>query len=249
MNLYADVGDFRRTYVGSSALEADDELGILRVLEAASREVDNFTDRHFYDLIATRYLDGNGRGLLLVPDLLHDANTTIKLDEDTDGVYELTLTDPTDYWPIRFGANGQDDAPATALRLNVAQGSRAKFLDRPRLIEVVGHWGYTNAVERVASVVKSAPLAAGAVSLTVTTDTGTELFAPGQTLLLETEQVYVSAIANDVLTITRGVNGTTDAEHIADTVIDRYVYVPEIVEAALIQAGRIGNAARQPTRR
>lgn len=238
-NLYADAGQFRRTFVGSADLTADDLLGVLRVLETASREVDNYTDRHFYAVLATRYFNGNGSEALPIPDLLHSASTTVKLDEDTDGTYELTLTDPADYWPERSGYLDRDADPTTTLRLNRYEGSRGAFLRRPRLVEIAGEWGFTAAVERVASVNKSDPLAAGAVTMNVTTDTGTELFAPGQTLLLGDEQIYVSAIANDALTIVRGVNGTTDAAHVVDTVIDRYVYVPEVAEAALVMAGQL----------
>lgn len=238
MNLYADVGHFRRMFVGSSALEADDAAGILRMEEAASREIDNFCDRHFYDLTTTLYLDGNGRDLLFVPDLL--TITSVKLDLDGDGVYEVELTDPTDYWPIRYGANGQDNAPVTALRLNLRAGSRSTFPAYPRAVEIIGSSGYTSAVERVpASLVVDDPLAAGAVTLNVTAATGDELYEEGQTLLLDSEQVYLTAINNDALTIVRGVNGTTDAAHVQTTVIDRYTYIPEVVEAALIQSGRL----------
>ncbi|KPJ64876.1 hypothetical protein AMK68_00130 [candidate division KD3-62 bacterium DG_56] len=236
-NLYADVGHFRKAYANSSALDTDDQTGILRVLRAVSRAIDDYCGRHFYALTATRYFDGNGGGLLPVPDLLHDANTAVKLDEDTDGTYELTLTDPTDYWPIRYGADDQDGDPTTALRLNRRAGSRSAFLGLPRLVEIAGIWGYTDATEDSGDTVQNDPsISAAATSLTVG-DGGN--FEVGQTLLIGSEQLYISAIDSNTLTVARGVNGTTAAIHLKDVAISRFVYVPEIVEATLIQAGRI----------
>lgn len=238
MNLYADLGHFRRAFLNASAPDTVDQTGILRILKSASRAVDGYCDRHFYVVDATRYLDGNGGDLLFVPDLV--SISTLKLDEDTDGTYEVTLTINSDYWAIHYGARDQDSLPYTALKLNRWQGSRSNFLDLPRLVEIVGSWGYTADVDRVTgSTVQDDPLAADATELNVTAGTGDELYEEGQTLLLGSEQVHLTGIDNDALTIERGINGTTAASHDQDTLIDRYCYIPEVVEATLIQAGRL----------
>ena len=60
----------------------------------------------------------------------------------------------------------------------------------------------------------------------------------GQTLKLEDEQVYISGAAGSPWTVVRGVNGTTAAAHAA-VAVNRFTYVTEVVQAALIIAGRL----------
>jgi len=235
-NLYVDVGVFRDHFAGSSTLDTPDATGIERVLEAASRRVDEQARRHFYALTDTVVLAGNGCSTLKIPDLL--AATSIKLDEDGDRTFELTLAAATDYYLVRHGHEDQDALPATMLRLDTINGQRTTLLERLRLIQIVGRWGFTEATEAVATTVNDNPLSAGALTLNVPAGKGA-LFSVGQTLLIESEQLYVSAIVTDALTVTRGVNGTTGAAHVQTTAISRFVYVPEVREAALILAGRM----------
>src|SRR3990172_1290641 len=95
-NLYADVSAFRRLLIDNQALDATDQDAVLRALEASSRRVDHMTGRTFFAETATRVLDGNGRDWMWLPDLL--AATTIKLDEDADRTFELTLAPAPDYY-------------------------------------------------------------------------------------------------------------------------------------------------------
>ena len=64
------------------------------------------------------------------------------------------------------------------------------------------------------------------------------IFSIGQTLWLENEQVFVSDIKTETLTIDRAMNGTTAATHVSTTPIYRQVYPPEVVQACLIQTTR-----------
>ena len=57
----------------------------------------------------------------------------------------------------------------------------------------------------------------------------------GQTLLIDAEQLEVTAIASNTLTVVRAVNGTTAATHSNGATIQRYTY-PVIGEACLQQA-------------
>jgi hypothetical protein len=62
--------------------------------------------------------------------------------------------------------------------------------------------------------------------------TDATLVSPGDTLLLETEQVYVLSISANNLTTQRGVNGTTAATHAGATPVSRYVYPPAVAADA-----------------
>lgn len=230
-NLYADLGMFRRRFVGSSTLDADDQTEILRALEAAARRVDEFCWRHFYALTATRVFDGDGTGELVIPDLL--AATTIKLDEAGDRTFELTLNAATDYYLLNAYAQDQDSSPKTLLRLDSYNGQRSYFADLERLVQIAGRWGYTEAVERLAMTATLTDASTTSMTVSAAGDLGI-----GQTLRLEDEQVYISGGTASPFTVKRGVNGTTSALHTA-VAVDRYTYVPEVVEAALIIAGRL----------
>jgi len=65
-----------------------DDTIMRKICEAASRSIDQYTNRHFYVESATKYLDGAGR-TLWVPDLL--SNSTLKTDDTGDGTYENVL--------------------------------------------------------------------------------------------------------------------------------------------------------------
>ena len=61
----------------------------------------------------------------------------------------------------------------------------------------------------------------------------------GETILIESEQLYISAISTNDLTVERGVNGTTAAAHNDVTDISVYRYPEEVVEACLLQTSRL----------
>jgi hypothetical protein len=224
---------FRRRFAGSSALDADDAAEIERVLERASRAVDDHCHRNFYALTATRVFDGNGDSRMWIPDLL--AVTSVKFDEDGNRVFELSLAAATDYFLKRPGHDDEDALPRTMIILDDVNGQRSSFTCRERLVEIVGRWGYTEAVERIVPTITLADGATETATLSAAGDVQN-----GQTLRVSasSEQVYVrSGGGTTTLTVTRGVNGTT-AAGAAGAAVDRFVYVDAVVEATLIMASR-----------
>jgi len=230
-NLYADLPMFRARFMNNGTLDAADQAEVMRVLEASSRRVDDHCRRSFFAQQATRHFDGAGHGRLLIPDLLEA--TSVKLDEDMDRVYELTLSGATDYYLVRDSYIDQDALPKTAIMLDPWNGPRTSFQHTPRLLEISGTWGFTQATEPTGATTSFAD--ASVTSMTVSV---ADAVAAGQTLLIEAEQVYVSGGAGVTYTVQRGVNGTAAAAHGAGA-LARYVYVPEVREAALITAGRL----------
>ncbi len=236
MNLYADLVAFQELFVHNITLDDSDRDAVLRALESGSRRVDSMTHRTFFAETATRILDGDGLPWQWIPDLL--AATTIKLDEDGDRVFEITLVEPTDYYLKRRGYKDEDALPATTLELDAVNGQRGTLLQRRRLIELAGRWGFTEETEAVED--SGTPITgtlADATDITLLTSANADL-AIGQTLLLGTEQIYVSGATLSPWTVVRGVNGTTAVAHAA-VAVNRYVYVPGVVQAALIIAGRL----------
>lgn len=79
-------------------------------------------------------LDGGGAELV-VPPLL--SVTTLKTDEDDDGVYEVTWTAGTDYvlWPA-------NETPVRAIRVHQTRG-RYSFPPGQATIQIVGSWGWS----------------------------------------------------------------------------------------------------------
>jgi hypothetical protein len=233
-NLYADVGSFRRRLANNSTLDASDQAEILRVLAAASRETDDYCQRAFYAESGARYYDGSGAPSLWLPqsregDLL--TVTTLKVDEDGDGVFETTLAANTDYWTWP-----DNTSPKNRIDLN-PNGQLSAFPEGRRRVEITGVAGYTDATEATGDTVQSNPLSSSATTMAVTAGTN---FEPGQTILVEAEQIYIGGVSGNNLTpIVRGVNGTSAAAHVQGLAIVRYAYVPEVVEATLIQASRL----------
>ena len=230
VNLYASLADLR---LETGVPDSTDDVRLLAKLRDASRAIDAYAKRRFYVETRTRTFEAHaGNCLILADDLL--SITTLKTDVSGDRTYTETwaTTDydlcpenalyespPEPYWEIRRSPNGDYSFPS-----GLARG-----------VQIVGSWGYYEVLER-----STATLSAAITTTTATTCTvsdGTQ-FGVGQTLKLGTEQVYVSAISTNTLTLTRSVNGTTAATHLNAAVIDVYTY-PEVHTACLMLAARL----------
>jgi len=204
---------------------------LLEQAEIASRELDQRTGRQFFASIATRYIDGSGsRDLALDGDLL--SLSAVATDSAGDGTFATSLVEGTDYLPM-YSAEQYSAPVSTAcyrlLRLTTyLGGDLAVWPVGPRMVRITGTWGYSATEETVitglgaAVTVADNPLSAGASSLTVPDDR--DALAVGDSLLIGTEEIFVSAIRGTTATVTRGVNGTTAAAHILGTAIRRRTY-------------------------
>jgi hypothetical protein len=226
MNLYATLNDIKALLVTESV--NDEQL--LRVLEAASRQIEKpkLTGRYFYAYEGKKYFDGAGSKFWLPDDIL--SITTLKLDQDGDGVYETPL-DPTDY--ILYPLNTY---PKIRLEIN-PQGDYSGFaFGIPKGIEIAGVFGYadsatpyearTTLVSNITAIITTVPA----------TDSG--LLKTGETIRIGSEQMFIEGINASNLTCKRGVNGTTAAVHTALDPIYSYTYPGDIVQATLIMAMR-----------
>lgn len=108
------------------------------VVNAASRAIDKYCGRRFYSAVETRYFEAHNTWELDVDDLL--AVTSLKSDDNGDGVYENTWTVSTDYllWPYNAAADGlpytvieAGNSPNHYFPVNIRKG-----------IEIAGTWGF-----------------------------------------------------------------------------------------------------------
>jgi len=227
VNCYEDLATIKDDL---SISGTGDDTRLLALLEAASRAIDNFCDRHFYVKSETRYFDGQTP--LFVDDLL--SVTTLKTDEDGDATFENTFAS-TDY--ILYPLNTY---PKTKIELS-ADSDYGSFGYTKKGCEIDGVWGYGDGKSATpytdsGDTVQDDPLSSSATTLNVSSG---DNFAAGQTLLIESEQLYVSAISANALTVTRGINGTTAAEHAQNKKIYIYDYPADIEQACLMIASRL----------
>ena len=219
---------------------------LMLYVEQASRRVDGWCGRHFYEYLETKHFDGNGGGAIGVPDLI--AITTLKTDDNDDRTFETTWA-ATDYFLLPHNAD-----PATRLNPNTqpywkievdGQGNQSNFPSGRRLVEINGGWGYWRHLRR-ATETANAVADAATTSVTVS-DPRTDIQL-GHTILIDSEQMFVESFATDTLTVIRGLNGTTATSHSGGADIDIYEYPTGVQEAAIVLAswelqGRGGNTS------
>jgi hypothetical protein len=214
---------------GSTAQDSD----IVRAIERASRFAETFCGRSFVATTKTLYAQRHPRAcpseLLLPADLV--SITSVTVDDDANGTYEITLVEDTDFWVEREN-DGDTDTPIVALVLNpdAATVQISSWPTRRRAVKITGLWGYSYELES-STLTTNGSLTAAATSITVSA-TAASLIYPGDTIVVESEQMEVTAVATVTLTVVRGINGTTAATHAtAKTVyIRRY---PRDVERAV----------------
>ena len=234
-NAYADLTTLKSAGVlNISGTTYDTRL--LDLLEATSRLVDQHCNRHFFVLVTTRKFDGDGGTQLPLPDLV--SVTSLKTDDNKDRTFETTWT-ATDYllYPTNAEPTKPWGRPYTRVLVDLEAGNEDVFTAGKQTVEINAKWGYREVTEDSgADINEGATFSATDTTLTVTDGTK---FAVGETILIESEQFYITAISTNNLTVTRGVNGTTAATHADSTDISVYLYPPQVVEACLIQTSRM----------
>jgi hypothetical protein len=237
MNAYADLTTLKSGAYANLTLTTNDTY-LRQLLEDASRLIDKYCMRHFYCWEGKKYYDGDD-DKLFIDDLL--SVTTLKCDPGGDGTFENSYTANTDYllYPL-------NDYPKTRIDLgySAAYSDFAKGI--PRGIELDGVHGYGDGVSATPYIDSGVTVNTGGIDATTLTHalaTGKGAsFAIGQTIRIESEQLYITGISTDTLTFlgqpTRGRNGTTAAIHAAGKAIYIYQYPMPIVEACLITCMR-----------
>lgn len=236
------------SYVGLTGFKASitvpdstDDARLRSVLEAVAEAVDGADGcyRTFQPYTATRLFRAwEGGSLRLDEDLIEV--TSLKTDDDGDGTYENTWATPTDYFLEPANAAIRREPYVEIVTADYA--GRYSFSSVQRGIQIVGVWGYWRDLLTLTATVAEA---------LDTSETGVDLSSAaeldvGHTILVDAEQMYVTAISGNTLTVERGVNGTTAAAHSLGAAIQLYRYPAPIVEACRLSAARMFQDVHAP---
>ena len=238
-NAYANLKTIKSVSLLDIAGSSHDSR-LLELLEDVSRWVDQHCNRHFFSLQATRAFDvEGGSSRILVPDLIRI--TALKSDSDGDNRFE-TAWASGDYrlYPLNAEPNQPWGRPYS--RIEVGSGGRGRAEGRPRFpagksaVQIAGVWGFREELRTSAAVVDGKGVDSSGGSFGVN---GGMPFSAGDTLLIGSEQLYVTAVGTNMLTAVRGVNGTRAAHHAASSAVQVYRYPAGVAEACLVQTARM----------
>ena len=232
VNTYNTLAELKAR-AGITGTGGDSSLWL--ALYGASRSVDRFTNRRFYVLNEIRTFDLDDPAGFTVPDLV--SVTALKEDADGDRVFEVTRA-TNDY--LLYPANAAPTMPwGTPYGKIVADpdGALPTFAIGRRTMQVDGEWSYRKDVaDTGADLNQGGSLSATATTVTVTDGT---LIAAGETVILESEQLFVRNVSGNDLTVSRGVNGTSAVSHADSIDISVVRYPAEVAEAVILMAGRL----------
>lgn len=228
MNGYVRLGEVKADVTGlSAAVTAGTDASYLRDINDASRAFENdCLGRTFYAYKATRYVSGDHGSTLLLP---HDliSVTTVTVDVTGDGTADYTLVEGTDF-RLSPEAAAQSGRPYWQLDLIPWGVQVGRWPKGYRAVAITGIWGWSYELE---STGLTATVADGTGVTVTASATAALLVYPGDTMVIEDEQLYVSAVSTTSITVTRAINGTTGAAHSAKTLnIRRY---PRDIEGAI----------------
>jgi len=248
---YGNVYDFK-AYLGGTDHVTDwttDETPVLRVLESASKRIDSYmgrsfgarTETHSFDLgqgaLRDDSLVQNGdiiefpdywttrlqsTGILGLDDWLITA-TTVTSYEGTDRTSSATLSEGigNDFLLMPYNTSPKS-------KMKLVENTLKNLYSGQQTLTILGEWGWQNDTESISTVD-----AVGSTSTTtVTVSSGSTTYV-GDTILVGTEQMYVTNVDGNTLTVIRGVNGTTSATHSGGATYYRYKYPADVVQACL----------------
>lgn len=211
----------------------DDTL--LRAVEAASGELAGECGLSFHATRAARVItvpracEANGQGAKLWLPWNLASLETLKVDDDGDWSYGLTLVENTD---VELVGQVMPNGPYT--RIDIHPGSSLiSVWPAGQRVQITGLWGWSYELEST-GVSCGEELDDSETGIDVTGGTAIDA---GETIIVDAEQMYVSVAASTLLTVTRGINGTTAAAHSNAAPIHRRRY-PRDVEYAV--AERVG---------
>lgn len=212
-----------------TATDTADDSRLLTALEDVSRFIDQHTQRHFFAKTETRYYSPtSGTILRLDSDLL--SVTTLKADQDGDRTYEET-------WAVTdYDLTPDNEWPKTAIEVT-PDGVYSFPTGGRRGVEIAGLWGFGRG-DGATSYEASGTTTSEVLD---TSETGVDVasgaaLAVGQTILVDSEQMYITGISTNTATVVRGVNGTTAATHDTGKAVYIYRYPANIRRACIMLA-------------
>lgn len=242
MNHYVHRDHLKAALSIPSSAQRDHEQ-LAAAVEGVSRLLDNYLGFPFYAHRETRYFTARAGGCLELDAPLLEV-TSLVTDADGDGTPETTWS-TADYWltgPNKDWNPAQASPPRPYWELHTRQtGSQTFPAGTERGVAITGLWGYSNQRTSPPATVGSSTTSWDATSTNLAVS-GASNVHPGQTLLVDSEQVFIkdqvsTASTNDHFYVERAVNGTVAATHAAGSSFGVYQY-PILDQAALFQSGQ-----------
>ena len=224
---YASLAQVKRQLRISDT--TDDEV-LKTTISNVSRQIDQFCDRHFFPIVAVKFFETDDYSELSIPgeDLL--SVTTLEVDQDDDGTYEESWASNTYVLCPRNAATEYPSRPYWEVEVPLRNTNYFPVAGEYP-IKITGLWGYYNQLTATTTVHTSINSSATSIAL----HNASTLLEVGQTILIDSEQMFITDISGIIVTVTRACNGTTGASHAVDAVVYTYTY-PVIGEAATHQA-------------
>ncbi len=237
MHTYASLDDAKQFLIDEGVAwgsgSTNDSLA-LTILESVSRRVDAFCRRSrfgsgFGPRIGTNRYDASGGATLDFSDDL--LSTTGVTSYATTAASTSTAPVADTDWYLINQKGTYEPGPFRRAILH-GQGTVTAFGSGLRVVEWAGTWGHQEVTHDLAPTTAEA-LDGSEVVVDVSALTG---LSPGVSILVDAEQMYVTAVTDsttDSITVVRGVNGTTAATHLTGATIARYDYPAAVVDTTL----------------
>lgn len=216
-----------KTVIGIDSTLSTKDARIDRAIRQMSEWLEKKTGRRFIPYTGTKEFDYQGPSQIMLGDDLLSV-TTLAHDDGTETVAA------SDFFLYPLNA-ADDNKPYLAIEILFTDDVLLYDDTRQSAIQITGKWGYSEILRDSTSLLAEA-LDASETDIDV--DAGTD-FDIGQTLLVDSEQMFVTNIATNTLTVKRGMNGTTAAIHVDNSVV--YIIEPpaDIQMACEIMVARL----------
>lgn len=229
---YITLEEVKRSFVNILASQDERNDKLMTLIRMASRFIETelgFT--YFYPVVETRYFDHPGDSTKLDLDMWLLSVTTFTTQNTN-----VSLTEGSDYYLTRN--HGHNQLPYNLIVMDQS-GDYPDLLWSDSLNKanaIAGVWGYGNDTEDTGTTLSAAISSTTATTIAVTSGSAGQV---GDTVLIDTEQMFISAILSNNWTVERGENGTTAATHTNGASISRYYPPADISLACGILAARL----------
>ena len=209
-----------RSFLGIESTITTKDAQIDRFIARASKRIETYTGRRFMPWTGTKEFDYQGPGKLILGDDLVSSAPTITHNDGNNTVAS------GDYFLYPLNAV-DDNKPYLYLELLLTDDYMTYQDTRQSAITIDGKWGYCEIAKNSTSLLTAQ---IDAAVTTVGVDAGTD-FSIGQVIKIDDEQMFITNISTNDLTVSRALNGTTAAIHINDSIV--YILkAPEDIQMA-----------------
>ena len=230
LNVYATPTSLKRRL---GITDTTHDATLWHLLNVASRIVDGYCGRRFYVSMESKRFDVRDRNGVHLDDLIEVAQ--VVEDWDGDGVFER-VRHRREYilYPLDANPSSPHGLPFHVMRISRRSSGRC-FPSGRAAVQVTGRWGYRSHYVSLGGYVSNSGTPVTPLSGSIRVDDDTNLSA-GQTILIDSEQMFVTQIGASLMNVVRGVNGTPSVSHLDASEVKVLQFPAEVIEATLLTA-------------